>query len=173
MSDELEAFLEKVKPRLMRVLACYRIPVDDAQDVLQETLLALVYQWERVRDPETWLMGALKRRCLMYWRARHRRFYSAVEPVILEWLSPPVAPAQEQADLRCDLERLIGRLRPRCRSLLDLRFRQGYEPPEVAERLGYSASSIGKVTMRCLAALSRELLAAGLGRDGDTADGRR
>jgi DNA-directed RNA polymerase specialized sigma24 family protein len=66
----------------------------------------------------------------------------------------------------------MGRLRPRCRSLLDLRFRQGFEAPEVAERLGYSASSIGKITNRCLAALSRELLAAGLGRNG-AADDRR
>jgi DNA-directed RNA polymerase specialized sigma24 family protein len=55
----------------------------------------------------------------------------------------------------------------RCRSLLQLRFRLGYEPPEVAERLGYRASSIGKITTRCLAALSRELFAAGLAVDPD------
>jgi hypothetical protein len=46
--------------------------------------------------------------------------------------------------------------------VLRLRFRLGYEPTEVARMLGYRESSIGKITNRCLAALSRELLASGL-----------
>ena len=160
--DSFDDFLKKVEPRLKRVLATYRIPADDAEDVLQQTLLALVYQWDRVRDPECWLLGTLKRHCLMYWRTNRRRIYSAVDSTILEWLSEPVAPSQERADLLCDLENLLGRLPSRCRSLLHLRFQLGYEPVEVARRLGYRASSIGKITTRCLAALSRELLAAGL-----------
>jgi RNA polymerase sigma factor (sigma-70 family) len=155
-------FLQRVEPRLKRLLASYRIPGDDAEDVLQQTMLALLYQWERVRDPETWLLGTLKRHCLMYWRTHRRQIYSAVDTTILEWLSEPVAPTQERTDLMCDLQNLIGRLPLRCRSLLQLRFRLGYEPQEAAKRLGYRASSIGKITTRCLAALSRELMAAGL-----------
>jgi RNA polymerase sigma factor (sigma-70 family) len=155
-------FLQKVEPRLKRALAIYRIPADDAEDVLQQALLALLYQWDRIRDPECWLLGTLKRHCLMYWRTHRRRIYSAVDSTILEWLSEPVAPEQERTDMLCDLESLIGRLPSRCRSLLQLRFRLGYEPLEVAKRLGYRASSIGKITTRCLAALSRELLASGL-----------
>lgn len=160
--DSFDEFLKKVEPRLKRVLTTFRIPAEDAEDVLQQTLLALVYQWDRVRDPECWLLGTLKRHCLMYWRTNRRRIYSAVDSTILEWLSEPVAPSQERSDLLCDLENLLGRLPSRCRSLLHLRFQLGYEPVEVARRLGYRASSIGKITTRCLAALSRELLAAGL-----------
>lgn len=160
--DSFDDFLKTVEPRLKRVLSTYRIPADDAEDVLQQTLLALVYQWDRVRDPECWLLGTLKRHCLMYWRTNRRRIYSTVDSTILEWLSEPVAPSQERSDLLCDLENLLGRLPSRCRSLLHLRFQLGYEPVEVARRLGYRASSIGKITTRCLAALSRELLAAGL-----------
>lgn len=155
-------FLKRVEPRLKRVLILYRIPADDAEDVLQQTLLNLLYQWERVRDPEYWVLGALKRHCLMYWRTHRRRIYSAVDSTILEWLSEPVAPSQERSDLLCDLESLIGRLPTRCRSLLQLRFRYGYETPEVAKRLGYQPSSIGKITNRCLDALSREILLEGL-----------
>jgi len=146
---------------MKRLLSTYRIPTDEAEDVLQQTLLALLYQWDRVRDPECWLLGALRRNCLMYWRTNRRKIYSSVDTSLLEWLSEPVAPTQERTDLLSDLENLIGRLPSRCRSLLQLRFRLGYEPPEIAERLGYRASSIGKITTRCLAALSRELLAAG------------
>ncbi|HEV2854898.1 MAG TPA: sigma-70 family RNA polymerase sigma factor [Thermoanaerobaculia bacterium] len=157
-----EEFLKAVEPRLKRLLATYRIPSEDAEDVLQQALLALLYQWERVRDPENWLFGTVKRHCLMYWRARRRRIYSAVDTTILEWLSAPIAPPQERADLLCDLENLIDRLPDRCRRLLRLRFRLGYEPLEAAREMGYRDSSIGKVTTRCLAALSRELLASGL-----------
>lgn len=157
-----EEFLKAVEPKLKRLLAVYRIPSEDAEDVLQQALLALLYQWERVRDPESWLFGTVKRHCLMYWRMRRRQIYCAVDSTILEWLSTPIAPSQEHADLLCDLENLIERLPSRCRSLLKLRFRMGYEPLEVAQQLGYRASSIGKVTTRCLAALSRELFASGL-----------
>lgn len=155
-------FLKEMEPRLKRLLATYHIPAEDAEDVLQQTLLALLYQWERVRDPECWLLGTLKRHCLMYWRNHRRRIYSAVDSTVLELVSGPVPPSQEKGDLLTDLNSLLDRLPSRCRSLLQLRFRLGYEPPEVAHRLGYQVSSIGKVTTRCLAALSRELLAAGL-----------
>jgi RNA polymerase sigma factor (sigma-70 family) len=70
-------------------------------------------------------------------------------------------PAQESADLQRDLANALERLPERCRSLLALRYRQGYDPPEVAERLGYSPASISKITTRCLAALTRHLVTSG------------
>ena len=152
--------LLRIEPRLRRLLAAYRIPREDAEDVLQQTLLALLYHWDRVRDPECWLLGTLKRHCLMYWRKSRRQLYAAVDATVLEWLSEPLAAPQERDGLLRDLESVISQLPPRCRSLLELRFRLGYEPPEVAARLGYRPSSIGKLTARCLAALSRELFGA-------------
>jgi RNA polymerase sigma factor (sigma-70 family) len=157
-----EDFLKAVEPKLKRLLATYRIPKEDAEDLLQQALLALLYQWEQVRDPESWLFGTLKRHCWMYWRARRRRIYSAVDSALLECLSAPIAPSQEHSDLRADLESLIDRLPSRCRVLLRLRFQLGYGPLETANKLGYRASSIGKITTRCLAALTRELFASGL-----------
>jgi RNA polymerase sigma factor (sigma-70 family) len=154
--ESFNDFLERMEPRLKGILAKYRIPPEDAEDVLQQALLTLLYQWERVRDPECWLLGTLKRHCLVYWRKRRRQIYSAVESTILE--SMAVASTQEKADLLCDLDHLMDRLPSRCRSLLQLRFRLGYEPPEIARQLGYRVSSIGKITTRCLAALSRELM---------------
>jgi len=157
-----EDFLKAVEPKLKRLLTTYHIPSDDAEDVLQQALLALLYRWERVRDPESWLFGTVKRHCLMYWRTHRRRIYNAVDSTLLELLSAPMAPSQERADLICDLESLIDRLPRRCRAVLRLRFRLGYEPTEVAKMLGYRESSIGKITTRCMAALSQELLASGL-----------
>lgn len=158
----LESFLRKVQPRLKTLFARYRIPSQDTEDILQQALLALVYQRPSIRDPEAWLVGTIRNKCLLYWRDQRRKLYEAVDAAVLEVMAEPTAPAQEGVDLRRDLENLLERLPERCRSLLALRYRQGYEPPELAKRLGYSPSSISKITTRCLAALTRHLVTAGI-----------
>lgn len=168
-SSSFDDFLRKVEPALKRTLVKYRIPSGDAEDLLQQALLTLVYQWERVRDPEAWLIGTLRRYCLMYWRTRRRRIYSTMDAALLECLCQVEAP-QERADLLSDLASVIQRLPARCRSLFRLRFRLGYELPEVAEKLGYRASSIGKITTRCFAALWRQVTVAGLAGGPGTAN---
>jgi RNA polymerase sigma factor (sigma-70 family) len=153
----LEHFLTSVRPRLRILFAHYRVPPQDTEDIVQQALLALLYQRQGIRDPEAWLMGTLRNKCLLYWRERRRKLYDAVDAAVLEVMAEPMAPEQEGADVRRDLEVAIERLPERCRILLSLRYRQGYEPPELAERLGYSPTSISKTTNRCLAALTREL----------------
>lgn len=160
----LEQFLKDIGPRLKVLFARYRIPPQDTEDILQQALLALVYQRQTIREPEAWLIGTLRNKCLLYWRDQRRKLYDAVDAAVLECMAEPMAPAQEGIDLRRDLASAIERLPERCRSLLSLRYRHGYEPPELAKRLGYSPTSISKITTRCLAALTRQLTVTGLGR---------
>lgn len=164
--SHFEHLLERAEPRLKAVLARFRIPPQDADDLLQQTLLAYLHKHQQVQQPEAWLLGTLRDRCLMYWRSRRRRLYEAVDSSILESIAEPRRPSQEIADICRDLEMVIARLPERCQDLLKLRYRLGCGAPETAERLGYSTSSIYKVTERCLAALTRELVEAGL-RDED------
>jgi RNA polymerase sigma factor (sigma-70 family) len=165
VESSLEGFLEQARPRLKSLFAHYRIPPQDTEDILQQALLALIYR-EGVRDPEAWLLGTVRNKCLLYWRDRRRKLYDAVDAAVLEAMAAPVEPAQEGADLQRDLASALERLPERCRSLLQLRYRQGYDPLEVAERLGYSRASISKITTRCLAALTRYLVTAGAYRRG-------
>lgn len=158
----LEEFLERMRPRIKALFARYRIPVQDTEDILQQSLLALVYQWERIRDPEAWIVGTLRKTCLLYWRERRRRLYDAVDSAVLEWIAEPERPDQERGELRHDFESLIAKLPPRCQALLRLRYRYGLEPLEVAEHLGYRPSSISKISTRCLAAMTRQMAVAGL-----------
>lgn len=158
----LEQFLKSVRPRMKALFAHYRVPPQDTEDIAQQALLALVYQRQAIRDPEAWLMGTLRKKCLVYWRERRRKLYDAVDSAVLELMAEPMAPEQEGADVRRDLAMAIERLPVRCRALLSLRYSQGYEPPELARRLGYRPTSISKTTNRCLAALTRQL--TGLGR---------
>ncbi|HEY2294471.1 MAG TPA: sigma-70 family RNA polymerase sigma factor [Thermoanaerobaculia bacterium] len=164
VESSLEGFLKQVRPRLKGVFTRYRIPPQDTEDILQQALMALVYRREGVRDPEAWLLGTVRNKCLLYWREQRRRLYESVDAAVLEAVAEPVGPDQERSHLRHDLAQVLERLPERCRSLLWMRYRQGYDPPELAERLGYSPSSIGKVTTRCLAALTRQLFASGICR---------
>jgi RNA polymerase sigma factor (sigma-70 family) len=161
VNTSLEELLRGVRPRIKVLFARYRIPPQDTEDILQQALLALVHQHPVIRDPETWLLGTLRNKCLLYWREHRRKLYEAVDAAVLELMAEPMPPAQETTDLRRDLADAIDQLPERCRSLLSLRY-QGYEPQEAAARLGYSQASISKITNRCLAVLTRRLLTRGL-----------
>ncbi len=157
----VEAFLEAIDPSLNRILARFQIPPEDAEDLVQQALLALVYQWDIIRDHEAWLVGTLKNRCLVYRRERRRRLYRAVDEVILECMADGTRPEQERVELARDLNDLLARLPHRTRQLLSLRYGHGYEPAELASLMGYSPASIAKLTQRSLAALSREMVRSG------------
>jgi RNA polymerase sigma-70 factor (ECF subfamily) len=163
--DSLEEFLKRVRPRVKTLFLRYRIPPQDTEDILQQALLALVYHRESIRDPEAWLLGTLRNKALLYWRAQRRKLYEAVDSTVLELMALPQDPDQEGADLRRDLANVLDLLPERCRSLLSMRYRHGYNPAELARQLGYSQGSISKITTRCLAALTRRLVAYGLVRD--------
>ena len=113
--SSFEELLKGLEHRLRAVLARFRIPEQDAEDLLQQALLAFVCKRHTVRDVESWLLGTLRNRCLKYWRARRRSLYTAVDSAILESVAGDGAAGQEQADIRHDLKGAMGRLRPRCR----------------------------------------------------------
>ena len=158
----LEELLGRLQPRLRAVFSRFRVPVEDAEDLLQQALLTYLHKKEGVQNPERWLLGTLRNRCLMYWRERRRCLYHNVDMALLEVMAEPRPPEQEAADLSHDVRKAVARLPERCQALLGLRYRLGYEPPEAAERMGYSASGIYKTLDRCLASLTRQLVASGL-----------
>ncbi|MCP4203994.1 MAG: sigma-70 family RNA polymerase sigma factor [bacterium] len=160
-----EAFadlMSAAKPIAARICRRYRIPPQDAEDLMQQSLMALIDGREQVENPEAWLAGTLRNHCLMYWRRRRRRLYSAVDTAILETLAEPTRSEQDTIELSHDMASILGDLPSRCRSVLELRYGLGCRPLETAKRLGYRSSSIYKILQRCLAALSRRLTASGL-----------
>ena len=157
----LEEILGRIEPKLKRILFRHRIPAQDADDLLQETLLIMVSKAGSIRNPEAWILATLANRCIIYWRRHRSRLWDQVDMAILELLADVEAPPQEKEDLRFDLESLLAELPERCRSLLRLRYGFGCSAAETAERMGYQTSSIRKVTHRCLALLTQRLLGAG------------
>jgi RNA polymerase sigma-70 factor (ECF subfamily) len=150
--------LERFRSQADRVRLRYRIQHEDAEDLLQQTLLAFVQKRPGIDCPEAWLVGAFRRECLMFLRRRQRRLYDAVDTTLLEACIPSDAPSQEQTQLLRDVESAIEKTPRRCRSILRMRYRLGFATGEIAEELGYRATSVRKIASRCLAALTRHVV---------------
>jgi RNA polymerase sigma factor (sigma-70 family) len=163
--EPLEQLLRRLRPRIKTVLSRYRIPAHDAEDLVQEALVATIQKWPEIQDPEAWILVTLRNRCVVYWRRSRASLYNSVDTVILELLTEPVAAPQERAELLLDLNDLMEDLPARCRKLLRLRYGLGYDPAEVAEHMGYHPSSIRKVARRCMAALTYQMVARGFSKE--------
>lgn len=153
----LEGILERIRPGAIGMLRRYRIPEDDFEDILQEALLIFILRRPEVEEPERWLLGTLRNRCLMYWRDRRRNSFLTVNSTLLEGAADPRLSRQERASLLRDLKKLLARLPPRYRRVLETRYLQGLTPAETARHLGYRESGIYKIIERGKTALAREM----------------
>ncbi len=155
-----EAFrlvVDEARPRMCGYLARRHVPIEDAEDLIQDVFLNFFKKWSTIEIPLHWLMGSLSLAFRRYCRGRSRRFVHTVEDTILEVLAQHSEPSQENALLRDNLNRLIGKLKYQCRRLLKLHYGLGYDARETAEALGYKRSSIDNVRKRCLREVARKL----------------
>jgi RNA polymerase sigma-70 factor (ECF subfamily) len=157
---DIGPLVERLRPALRRVLRRFGVPPHDADDLLQEVFLAAVSKWDEIENKEGWMLGTLRNRCAIYWRRRHASPFDAVDADLLEALSRPQPAPQERAALVWDLESLFANLPLRHRDVLWLRFGMGLATEEVAERLGYSPTSIRKLIGRSLERLRLAAISA-------------
>lgn len=158
--------LEDLLPRIQHVFSKFHIPPEDAEDVLQQTLLTYLYKRAHILDAERWLMGTLRNRCLLYWRDRRRRLYSSVDRALLESVAETQDSPRERRELLLDLNTALARIPDRYSNHLWSRYRHGIETPSDAQRPESRASGVHKLTERCLAALTRSMVACGLAKGG-------
>lgn len=156
-----ENLVESFRPRARAIVGFHKIPPEDADDLVQQTYLTYLSRWQEVRNPTAWLAGTLRKRCLMFWRARRQSWLSTVDDAVLDARPSPGAIPQRQVGLRLDLARIVARLPERSQRLVELRYGWGCGNRETAERLGYKYSGIYTITKRCLQALAAELVAEG------------
>jgi RNA polymerase sigma factor (sigma-70 family) len=150
---------------LHRILSRFRVPYDDIEDLIQDTLLAYVSKISAIQSPEAWLATTLFNRCAMYWRSQHRdrrklaafQDHQLTDPFLFTEIAP-------RTEARVDLERLVRLLPTRQRELLRLRFVFELEPSDIAEIMGCHETSVRRIAWRALnrlAALEKLLGAEG------------
>jgi RNA polymerase sigma-70 factor (TIGR02960 family) len=190
-----EAFRELVEPYRRELhVHCYRMlgSVQDAEDVLQETLLAAWRGLDRFQERSslrTWLYRIATHRCLNARRAGERRIQERPASTVAEfpeptrwaepsWLEPypdalldGVPDTAPGPDVRYERKESISlafvaamqSLPPRQRAVLVLRDVLGLRASEVAETLDSSEDSVNSALKRGRAALAGELPAGGGG----------
>jgi RNA polymerase sigma-70 factor (ECF subfamily) len=192
-----EAFRELTDPHRRELqLHCYRIlgSVQDAEDTLQETLLAAwrgLGQFEGRASVRTWLYKIATNRCLNTLRDTGRRPAAAAR---YQWPDPPPEPTRRAEPLWLQpypdalLEDLpdnapgpearyetreavalafvagLQRLPPRQRAVLVLRDVLGYRAAQAADLLEVTEVSVNSALQRARATLAAQLPPAG--RDG-------
>jgi RNA polymerase sigma-70 factor (TIGR02960 family) len=172
-----DAFAQLTDPyRRELQLHCYRIlgSLQDAEDLLQETLLAAwrgLEQFEGRSSLRAWLYTIATNRCLNALRERDRR-PQAVHPAEnyaeIAWLQPypdqlleglidaaPGPEARYEAKETVALAFVSGlqHLAPRQRAVLVLRDVLGFHADEVAEMLATSPASVNSALQRARASL--------------------
>jgi hypothetical protein len=170
----VEGVVRRVRPRSScACLRHFRIPPEDAQDLIQEVCLAYIERADGIADPDRWFVGALRRACLHVHTkrapqalrrgrrgpARPRHLSRSLPARAREpaRLARPQDPRAQSTLSRAALDAIRARLRP---------LRGGVE----TER---APSSIGTLERRCIAQLSERILAAAaeaseMRRDGES-----
>lgn len=64
--------LEELGLEVEPLLSRFQLDETEAETVLREALLLLVYRWERIDSREIWLLANLRRACLRRLRMRAR-----------------------------------------------------------------------------------------------------
>ena len=150
---------------MRRTLWRFRIPAEEAEDIVQDCVVSFLLKRDEISTPEPWFLVTLKNRCLQHWRRRRRSLLRAIDAGLLEEIAPSTPPDQERSDLRRDLGGALENLTARCRRILKLRYGYDYTGPEIASRIGAREDSVRQATLRCLSALSRNLTARDAGRE--------
>ena len=153
-ASDLGALLERLEPELRAIVRQFGIPREDADDILQDTALAFLTRQSEIRSPRAWLATVFKKRCLLYWRSRRRRFIEAVDTALLEEVGEQEN-RQQQRDLRHDLNTALSQLSGKCRRILGMRYGLECTGPEIAARIGAKPATVRQATLRCLSALTR------------------
>lgn len=182
-SGDREAFDALVAPhRLELQVHCYRMlgSLQDAEDVVQETLLAAwvgMDGFEGRSGVRTWLYRIATNRCLNHLRAATRRPVPALPAGVpvpsstteLTWLQPfpdllldglpdglpgPEAQYESREAITLAFVTATQRLQPRQRAVLILRDVLGYPARDTAEILGIPLDAVNNDAKRARAALT-------------------
>lgn len=149
-SDEaLAALCEAEYPRLVGLLA---LQVGDravAEELAQETLLALCRHWPSVDDPRAWLNRVGLNRSHSWWRRRYaeRRAYRR------HGVSPEAVDGLEVVHEDDVLRQAVASLPPRQRMVIALRFYEQYSVRETAEAMGCAEGTVKAQTHHAVASL--------------------
>lgn len=149
----LTAVAGRLRAQLRARLARWGAADVEAEDVVQETLLAIHlkrHTWNRVERFEPWLAAVARNKLIDALRRRGRR----VELPIEEVEASLAEDTQVDRDDALDVPVLLSQLGERAREIVQLVSIEGHDVRTVAQRLGMSEVNVRVTLHRSLKALA-------------------
>ena len=158
MTETFHEFVVHRSPALSRRAFLLTGDHQLAEDLLQSALAKTYRHWWRIRDgdPEAYVRRVMYHQQVSWWR--RRRVTERLEPEPTEQLGTDHSDATA---LRLTMSAALGRLTPRQRAVIVLRFYEDLTEAEVAEVLGCSLGTVkrhGHDAIRRLRAIAPELV---------------
>jgi RNA polymerase sigma factor (sigma-70 family) len=163
LDDQLRAVVEQTRPRLRFLFWVHRIRPEDAEDVIQEALIALLRRWPdakdatqlpEVKDPATFLIGTVRLRIFNFLRRRSAERCVQVDASRLEEIAGGHSP-QLAVDCRQDANELLSLLPPRAGRIVAMWYGEELSSREIAAALELSESGVRTLAGRHLRRLQR------------------
>jgi RNA polymerase sigma-70 factor (sigma-E family) len=170
--DDFADFVNADATRLLRVAYLLTGDREAAEDLLQDTLERVYVAWPRVDNPFAYARTALVRRSANRWRDRLRR-PEAPLAAAGDVAHDEGADAAERIAHRDQVTRALGRLGPRQRAVVVLRYLEDLSEAETAAVLGCSVGTVKSQTSRALVRLRAVIDEPSAGAAAAGAAGRR
>jgi len=162
IDEDFEKFLSRVQPRLKRILAFYCVPPENAEGILRDLFLTLLYKRDSIAAPDLWISKTLRHQCILYWRKQRWKLYASLDSAVQGSLSSSAPNTDEKRLILEELDAVVCQLPDSCQDLL--RKRYGLRE-EAGEWLRGEASSPGADLADlegCLASLGKTFTELGL-----------
>ncbi|HEX4952170.1 MAG TPA: hypothetical protein VF017_02090 [Thermoanaerobaculia bacterium] len=56
--------VDRLRPQVSEVFTRHQVPEHDAERIVQELVIALLYKWDGITNHEHWLLKTLEQKCL-------------------------------------------------------------------------------------------------------------
>ena len=152
--DAIERWITDQRPRLLRTANSILHDREEAEDVVQQTLLAV---WERARREEIRNPGGYLARAV-YWNALKRRARRRIETSLDALPEPPdrmTSPFPADRVDAFELELALDQLPPAQQAVIRLRFYLGLSFREIGANLSISTNTAASRTRYALANLRK------------------
>lgn len=144
----LLTFYRRYTPKLSRFIATKIGNPSDAEEILQDTLYAFL---EAIRDFEgksnvtTFLFSICQHKIIDFYRRKKMRHAVFSQMPQLEALISPLLSPEEELDVTLAKEKIhavLGKLMPRYRQILILKYMEGHSVEEIAKKLALTFKSV-------------------------------
>ena len=144
-AEELRAAYDARRLGLVRLAFVMTGDKEASEDIVQEAFLATHRRWDHVRDVKPYLRAAVVNGCRSWLRRRK-----------LERAQPLAADAG-YVGAPDELWDALGRLKPRAKVAVVLRYYEGLPDADIAALLGCREATVRTTIHRALAALRKEI----------------